>query len=315
MKSVRSRHDEFFKNMMRYPAIAEDFFKQHLPANVLASLNLSSLKIENGSFVDETLSKYESDILFSVKRIDSDQKAFLYLLAEHQSESDELMPFRLISYMIQFLKLHVKQHKRHPLPLPLIYSVVVYNGKAIWSYDRDFFSLFGDFSALARKTFFEPSAFIDVCRLDEAALSTKHLSNLMLASLRLAQNRKALEKKVELLSDLFLKCGLKHSSELVRAVLEYNTVISIETDDKTSTPYWAVFIERIAPEYQEVIMNLGELTRKEGFQQGLQQGIEQNREAIAANMIRAGVEFGFISEMTGIAIPVLRKIEHDLKVL
>ena len=107
MGRIRSKHDEFFKNMMRYPEMARDFFETHLSSSVSALIRFSTLKLENVSFVDEKLGKYESDLIFSVKKADTDEEAFLYLLAEHQSSPDPLMPFRLIYYMMQFLKLHV----------------------------------------------------------------------------------------------------------------------------------------------------------------------------------------------------------------
>ena len=311
MGRIRSKHDEFFKNMMRYPEMARDFFETHLSSSVSALIRFSTLKLENVSFVDEKLGKYESDLIFSVKREDTDKEAFLYLLAEHQSSPDALMPFRLIYYMMQFLKLHVIQNEKSPLPLPMIYPMIMYNGSGIWSHDRDFFSLFGDMSELMRKVFFNSSDFIDVGRLDEAGLHTKHLSNLMLASLRRSKNRKELEQKVKLLSDLFLEYGIEGSSDLVYTVLKYNTMIGVESDNEPVSAYWTVFIEGFTPEYREIIVNLEQATRKESFQQGMQQGMQQGvqqgvHETLeAAHYIKEGLDNQSIIEKTGLSIEVI----------
>ena len=84
MGRIRFKHDQFFKNMMRYSEMARDFFETHLSSSMSALMRFSTLKLENVSFVEETLGKYESDLIFGVKRSDSGEEAFLYLFAENQ---------------------------------------------------------------------------------------------------------------------------------------------------------------------------------------------------------------------------------------
>lgn len=316
MSGIRSKHDEFFKNMMRHPEMAQDFFVAHLPKEILSEIQLSTLCLESSSFADEKLNRYESDMLFKVKRVNSTEDAFIYLLIEHQSNADPLMPFRLLCYIIQFLKSYIIRHKNTPLPLPAIYPLVVYNGRTVWNYDRDFFSLFGDLSERMRKILFAPSAFIDVCRMEESTLLTKHLSNLMLASLQRAKNRKELEKKVELINTLFVEFGLRHASELVYAVLKYNTVMGVDTDHESTSDYWAIFTKGFTAEYQEVIMNLEQATRRESFQQGIQQGmqqgVQQERIEIAMKMLSERMAIPVISKITDLSVAELTEIAETL---
>lgn len=307
MVGVRSKHDEFFRHMMTYTEVAYDFFETRLPADVLALINLDTLKLENTTLVDTRLNKHESDILYSVKRVDN-EKAFLYILSEHQSESDPLMPFRLHYYMIQFLKRHIVQNKETPLPLPFIYAMVIYNGKTIWSHDRDFFNLFGNMADLARKTFTEPCAILDVGRMDESELRKQHLSNVMLASLRRTKDIKELERKANLLGNLLLSCYIKASSDMGHAVLEYATS-TIPWDSEESVTYWAILKEGFSPEYEEVIMNLKQGTFNMGIRQGIQQGIQQT----AINMIHLNIALESISKATGLSIEELKRLEEENK--
>lgn len=49
------------------PDIARDFMELHLPAELRAVCDLSTLKLESGSFVEEDLRQYFSDVLYSLK--------------------------------------------------------------------------------------------------------------------------------------------------------------------------------------------------------------------------------------------------------
>ncbi len=60
-------HDLAFKQFLTHPATARDFMQLHLPAELQAVCDFSTLKLESGSFVEETLRPYFSDVLYSLK--------------------------------------------------------------------------------------------------------------------------------------------------------------------------------------------------------------------------------------------------------
>ncbi|EKC4151841.1 Rpn family recombination-promoting nuclease/putative transposase, partial [Salmonella enterica subsp. enterica] len=51
----RPGHDGLFKLFLREPDTARDFLAVHLPADIRAQVRLDTLKLEPGSFVDQTL--------------------------------------------------------------------------------------------------------------------------------------------------------------------------------------------------------------------------------------------------------------------
>ncbi|WP_341761147.1 MULTISPECIES: Rpn family recombination-promoting nuclease/putative transposase [unclassified Candidatus Tisiphia] len=57
---------------MENPMVAYDFLKTHLPKDVLAIIDTSTLKIENASFIEPRLTRSSSDVLFSAKFNDQD---------------------------------------------------------------------------------------------------------------------------------------------------------------------------------------------------------------------------------------------------
>ncbi|CAK8743171.1 ISNCY family transposase ISSen7 [Sodalis praecaptivus] len=68
----------------------------HLPAELRAICDLNTLKLESGSFVEENLRQYFSDVLYSLKTTSGD--AYVHVLIEHQSTADKLMAFRLLGF-------------------------------------------------------------------------------------------------------------------------------------------------------------------------------------------------------------------------
>ena len=60
-----------------------------------------------GSFVDEDLSAVHSDLLYRVQL--AGRPAFVYVLLEHQSTVDTLMPLRLLGYLVRVLERHARE--------------------------------------------------------------------------------------------------------------------------------------------------------------------------------------------------------------
>ena len=58
MKKNPSPHDATFRQFLTQPDIARDFMEIHLPAELRAICDLSTLKLESGSFFEDDLRHY-----------------------------------------------------------------------------------------------------------------------------------------------------------------------------------------------------------------------------------------------------------------
>ncbi len=58
-------HDAAFRQFLAQPEIARDFMLIHLPPELRAVCDLSTLKLESGSFIEDDLRHYVSDVLYS----------------------------------------------------------------------------------------------------------------------------------------------------------------------------------------------------------------------------------------------------------
>lgn len=57
-KNTPTPHDAIFRQFLKQLDIARDFIATHIPAEFRAMCDLSTLKLENGSFVEENLRQY-----------------------------------------------------------------------------------------------------------------------------------------------------------------------------------------------------------------------------------------------------------------
>lgn len=94
MKTTPTPHDAAFKAFLTHLETARDFLHLHLPPALLQICDMETQKLESGSFVEDNLRAYYSDVLYSLQTGKGD--AYVYCLVEHQSSPDKHMTFRLM---------------------------------------------------------------------------------------------------------------------------------------------------------------------------------------------------------------------------
>lgn len=153
-KSRISHHDRYIRSMMAHPKVAEEFFENHLPENIKDVVDLSSISMQI------------ADILFSAKF--QGEQGYFYLLVEHASSPDKMLPFRMLKYMIAIMDSHlIKAASRK---LPVIYPLILYTGKKPFRHSMDLFDLFGQDKALAKDILKKPYQLIDLTQVSDEAL-------------------------------------------------------------------------------------------------------------------------------------------------
>jgi len=119
-------------------------FRALLPPRLVEQIDFSTLKQCSGSYVDEALAGSQSDLLFSVNI--SGKPALLYLLFEHQSSVDKLMPLRLLRYVVRILERHVQDARTPSLALPLsvVVPLVLHHSETGWTAAKTLEELFDE---------------------------------------------------------------------------------------------------------------------------------------------------------------------------
>ncbi|WP_218460001.1 Rpn family recombination-promoting nuclease/putative transposase, partial [Rickettsia sp. TH2014] len=151
---------------MTNPIAAEEFLEYYLPEDFKKLIDLSKITLEQESYIEESLNKKYSDIVYkiSTKR---EEKAFVYVLIEAQSTIDYWTALRLWKYTL----LLCERHKKGKDKLSLVYNLVIYNGKAVYNAPRNLWSLFTD-SVMANKLMTEDYRLVDLQAMSDDEMVT-----------------------------------------------------------------------------------------------------------------------------------------------
>ncbi|HBH6890053.1 TPA: Rpn family recombination-promoting nuclease/putative transposase [Serratia marcescens] len=299
-------HDAAFKAFLTHPETARDFIELHLPAELRAACDLSTLKLESGSFVEESLRAYYSDVLYSLKTANGE--GYIHVLIEHQSTPDRHMAFRLMRYAVAAMQRHLDAgHKKLPLVIPVLF----YTGKrSPYPYSTDWLQEF-DNPLLAGRLYGAPFPLVDVTVIpDEEIMSHRSMAALTLLQKHI--HRRDLADLIDRLAAT-LMAGHLTGQQLV-SLINY-LVQAGETDDAEA------FVRNLAqrvPQHEDELMTIAQQLEQKGLERGLEKGLTQGRvegerEAtikIARAMLQKGLDNQTVISLTGLTEDDLNQIRH-----
>jgi predicted transposase/invertase (TIGR01784 family) len=92
-------HDRFFKEVWSRKDISHDFLRCYLPKEGVALLDLKSLALVKGSFVDPPLRENHSDRLYRL-RLKTGEPVLAHVLLEHKRQAKRATPLQLLGYIV-----------------------------------------------------------------------------------------------------------------------------------------------------------------------------------------------------------------------
>jgi hypothetical protein len=175
---VTSPHDALFKASFGQPDIARSELELVLPDDLRALLDLATLALRPGSFVDEELQHTHSDLLYAV-RTRTGGLGLVYVLFEHQSSPDPTMPFRLLRYVVRVWEQWLRDHPG-ATTLPIVLPVLLHHDDAAWRAAPELASMLDASPELleASRPFVPHFRFVldDLAVLEPAALASRTLA-------------------------------------------------------------------------------------------------------------------------------------------
>ena len=301
-KTTSTPHDAIFKTFLSRVETARDFIMLHLPPALLRLCNLDTLQLASGSFLEENLRPYYSDILYSLKTTRGE--GYIHVLIEHQSSPDKHMAFRLMRYAIAAMQRHLDAgHDTLPLVIPILF----YQGRrSPYPWAMNWLEDFTD-PQLACQLYSHDFTLADITTIPDDDIM-QHRS---MAALTLIQKHIRQRDLAQLLDKLASLLIMEHiDRQQVVALVNYMLQTS-ETQNAT------VFLRKLAqrvPRHGDELMTMAEQLENIGLMKGIEKGKQAGeREAtlkIARAMLENGLEDQAIVKMTGIAIEELRQLQH-----
>ena len=142
-EDIHHPHDVMVRAVLSDVAEATNFLQRHLAEEVSQALNWSTLKLVEGSFVDEDLRRSEADLLYEVAHVSGEASVWVYVLLEHQSTPDRWIRFRLLKYCCRIWDQSFREQPDQR-ELRAIVPLVFYQGERSWSYSSEFADLFAE---------------------------------------------------------------------------------------------------------------------------------------------------------------------------
>lgn len=303
-------HDLVFKTFLSRMETARDFIAIHLPSALLRLCDLQTLHLESGSFIEDDLHPYFSDMLYSLKTVYGD--GYIHVLIEHQSSPDKHMAFRLMRYAIAAMQRHLEAgHKTLPLVIPILF----YQGRrSPYPYSMNWLDNFVD-PQLAGKIYSQNFPLVDITVIaDDEIMQHRSMAAVTLIQKHIRQ--RDLTRLFDKLAGLLTRNHI--SGQQVIALVNYMLQAGKAQDARTLLFEMA----QHAPQYGDELMTLAEQLKQEGRTEGIQQGIQEGilegmhtgeREAsrkIAQAMLKKGISVADIIEMTGITAEELPSLQH-----
>lgn len=299
-------HDLVFKTFLSTMETARDFIAIHLPPALLQLCDLQTLQLESGSFIEEDLHPYFSDMLYSLKTACGD--GYIHVLIEHQSSPDRHMAFRLMRYAIAAMQRHLEAgHNTLPLVIPILF----YQGRrSPYPNSMNWLDEFSD-PVVAGRIYSQNFPLVDITVIPDDEIM-RHRS---MAALTLIQKHIRQRDLTRLLDKLAILLTRNHiSGQQVIALVNYMLQAGEAQDARTLLYEMA----QRAPQYGDELMTLAEQLKQEGRNEGIQQGMQQGiqtgeREAsrkIARAMLEKGIPAADIIEMTGVSAEELPSLQH-----
>ena len=285
-------HDALFKLAFDQPDQLADLCRGLLAPELAAAIAWDTAPRTPGSFIDPALADFHSDLLFTVNL--AGHPTYLYVLVEHQSTRDELMPLRMLNYAVRVWMPHASEHGA---PLPPLLSVLVSHAPGGWRGARTLHELIvPNPASLPGLSELVPNmGFIlddlTLCsdeQLRERALAA--FSKLTLWLLRSGRDGPTLltqlESWVPILEQLL---QAPTQAEALAHLLRYVALVS----DEMNFDEFRGKLQQALPTSEDTLMTIAEELHQKGLIQGREQGLEQGRAQTLIKLVQ--LKFGTAS--------------------
>lgn len=275
-------------------------------------IDFSSLELQPDSFIDDGLRLKVVDLLYKVNF--NGKTGYLYILIEHTSTSQKLLPFRMFKYALAIMEKHME--RTGDTTLPLVLPLIFYTGSRRFRHSTNIYDLFGKYKKQAQLIYNRPFTLVDLSQISDEDLEKTQwfqVLGLLMKHTRSSKILPVFEKVLKIMksfsdSDLtsYLKLSLSYVWETAR------------------TKNWDQFRKLIGStlrDKEEMAMTIAEQLRQEGREEAQREAMtiaEQLRQEgvqlVASNLLKMGLEIDAVAQGTGLSIHQVRALQENRNV-
>jgi predicted transposase/invertase (TIGR01784 family) len=294
-----SPHYRILRSTMSQPQVIKEFFSNYLPANIKKEIDMDSIQLQKDSFVDDKLRMQITDLLYTAQF--GQRQGYLYLLVEHQSTPDKLMPYRLLKYKLSIMDHHLKT--TNDKQLPIIYPLIFYSGKRPYNHSTNIFDLFGNQKQLAEDILYKPYQLLDLKQIPDDKLKAQLWFGVLGRIMKHIYSKNVLPYFQGIMPELKIIADQGNN--------DYTYSIITYLFEAGEIPDQSEFIETVKTGLsvnEEKIMTLAQQYESRGEARGKAEGKEEVLRQMTINMLNRGMDSKEVAQIANIT-------ERDLQLL
>lgn len=305
-----------------------EFIAAYLAPVLKKRIDLDTISPTQTTYVSDSLKEVLQDLVFTCQ---VDQKfSYCYLLLEHQSTPDWLLPLRFVKANIGIIEEYL-QGKKAGTPWPMIYNICLYHSpeQKPYPYSVKVYDYFQDRHLAKALGTFSQFDLVDLGQKADKRLEQHKHIGLMEKLLKYSRDRsffKVLSEELDRVGDQLFGVGKDAhplGTDYWQVVLVY-TLSMLDARYNSEEEVVNLFIEkltkpkgevmgtilqqieqRVIPEIERRVRGeVSEKVRKESMKQGMQQGLEKT----ARSMLSSGLSASLISQVTGLSKQAIAKL-------
>lgn len=242
-----------------------------------------------------------TDLLYSARF--GEGTGYIYILTEHQSKPEKLMPFRMLKYMVSIMDRHLTVNNTNILPV--IIRMVIYTGVRPYNYSTDIFDLFGDDKKFAQETLLKPFQLIDFNKLDEKKLEPFLYNLLLVKTMRSVRNCGLLLLLTNMLPYI-QELAQRNKNEYIHTIMNYVFEVCGVSSKQELKDIEKLFSDVSIKKCEVEMKTYADILRQQGREKGLEEGKKEAMKQVAMILLKKHRPIGEIAEVTG-----LRKTEIE----
>ena len=277
-------HDKTYKHILSYHKVFKDFIEIFVDKSWKKFLDMEHAQKIDKSYVLPDFEKREGDLIYKIpikreKKTEEEQpEVYLYILIEHQSTVDFLMPFRMLIYITELWKdiyknSDEKKRKTKSFKLPPVFPIVLYNGEGKWTVEKNLAKLV-DESDLFSGYFPNFSYYL----IDASHYPIEQLEKMehYLSSIFLLEHNIEPEKIFEIVKTFFKNLEKETDDEIFKALSRWMLYFGEHNFGKENIE--EIFSQIESDKKQEgtgMIELIGEKLKNHWKQEGIKEGIKE----------------------------------------
>jgi len=295
---MSQEHDKYFKQIFSRKEEMTDLVVNGLP-QVAKLIDIASLQLDTTEYVDKTLNKSYSDLVYNCKYQNRDIK--IALLFEHKSQPELYPHLQLLGYMLQIWQ----TCKNNKEPLTPIIPILFYHGTENWKHSN-FFDSFEDLDDNLKK--YIPNFEYEL--VNTKLLSDKQIKKMfqqysvktvMLLMKHIFDEPELLENEIEI---IFESLPFLMMDEQGRDLFK-TTIVYLFKAAKTNPDKVTAKLKKLSIMGAQIAKTTAEQLEENGIEKGIKQ--------VAINLIKNGHSNELIKGGTGLNDLQINKLRKQIE--